>query len=230
MKDIKFNKTQDEFGKTVLKVIKQVYPYVKHRLYVAETKGIVPRNMYSPSGIIDDAIIKLYENGKDKYATENEIRFALFAITDTLLKQVFKTEAVHKQTMSTRDILNNELKQLEEKFTVDGDFDLIMEEELDDISYHQKDFVKKEFLYEDAQKELVNSLDISKDVKILTDKQRKALNSIYHWLPEETSNILDMFVFGKLTYKEIAIVKEADEHDIKKIIQGVSTLIRKNIE
>ncbi len=230
MKNIKFNKTHDDFGKKVLKVIQQIHPYVKHRLYVAETKGIVPRNMYNPSGVVDDAIVELYEKYEGKIDTENDIRIMLFTIADNKLKRLFKKEKFHKSTMSTRDILNNELKQLEEKFTVDAGFDLIMEEELDDISYRQDGFKKKVFLYDDAQKQIINALEISKQNALLTEKQRLALNSIYHWLPDETSNILDMFVFGKLTYAEIAIVKQADEFDIKKNIQEVSSLIRKNLE
>ncbi len=230
MKNIKFNKATDDFGKIILKLIPQVYPYVKHRLYVFETKGIIHRNMYSPSGVIDDAIVLMYKNYKDDKAEENSVRIALFTFCDSELKKIGKNEKFHKSTMSTRDILNNELKQLEEKFTVDGNFDLILEEDLDDISYQQEDFKKKVYLYEDTQKQIIKALELSSEEVVLTEKQRLALNNIYHWLPDETSNVLDMFVFGKLTYREIAIVKQADEFDIKKNIQEVSSLIRKNLE
>ncbi len=229
MNDIKFNKTHDDFGKKVLQVIKQVLPYVKHRLYVGETKGIVPRNMYSPSGIVDDAVIDLYKEHEHTIKDENKIKFYLFAISDKKLQRIFKKEKFHKSTLSTRDILNNELKQLEEKYTVDANFDLIMEEELDDISYHQKDFKKTTILYDEAQEQIIKTLDLTKQNILLTEKQRLALNNIYHWLPDEISGILDLFVFGRLTYSEIAIVKQTDEFNIKKSIQEVSNLIRKNI-
>ena len=229
MNNIKFNKTHDDFGEKVLQVIKQVLPYVKHRLYVGETKGIIPRNMYSPIGIVDDAIIELYKEHEQTTKDINKIKFYLFALSDKKLQRLFKKEKFHKSTLSTGDILNNELKQLEEKYTVDANLDLIMEEELDDISYHQKDFKKTNILYDEAQEQIVKTLDLTKQNIPLSEKQRLALNNIYHWLPEETSTILDLFVFGRLTYCEIANIKQTDEFYIKKSIQGVSNLIRKNI-
>ena len=231
MENIKFNQTHDDFGKKVLKIINNVYPYVKHRLYVAETKGFTPRNMYHPSGVIDDAIVDLYKIREENTLNdEKSIKLKLFLLSDQRIKKLLNKEKINKDSVNIRDILNNELKQLEEKFTVDADFDLIMEEELDDISYHQKDFKQKQFLYEDAHKQLIETLELSNKNTILSEKQRLALNNIYHWLPEETSNILDLFVFGKLTYEEITIIKQANEEDIRKNIQEVSRLIRRNIE
>ena len=229
MKDYKFERAHDVFGKKVLKAIDRVFPYVKQRLYVAENKGIIPRNMYKTYGIIDDAIVKLYTDYKERLTDENDIKLTLFALVDKQLRALAKKEAFHTDTMSTSEILKNELQQLEEKFVVDADNDLLMPEELDDISYHQKDFEKKVFLYDDMEEHLISALDIPFSRQELTDNKRKALNLLYHRLPEETSNVLDLFIFGKLTYDEIAVIKEVDVYDIKKSIHEISVIFTKNM-
>jgi hypothetical protein len=229
MKNYQFNKVHDEFGKKVLAAIPQVFPYVKHRLYVAETKGIMPRNMYKTNGIIDDAIIDLYKKYEGKLDDVNEIKLKLFMLSDKRINLLLKKEAFHKNTLSTSQILKNELKLMEEKFEFDAGNDLIMHEELDDISYQQDNFKKPKFLYNDAEKNIVKYLEIPKNLGELTEIKRKALNQIYHWLPTETSNILDLFIFGKLTYDEIALIKEIDVYEIKSNIQEVSTVFRKNV-
>ncbi|MBT8286464.1 MAG: hypothetical protein KJO00_00485, partial [Bacteroidia bacterium] len=51
------------FDKKVLSAIQYLHPYVKHRIFLGETKGILPRNMYKSVDIIDEGIAKLYLNG-----------------------------------------------------------------------------------------------------------------------------------------------------------------------
>ncbi len=230
MKNYKFNKAHDEFGKKVLTAIPHVFPYVKHRLYVAETKGIVPRNMYKTNGIIDDAIIDLYKNYEGKLDNATDIKLKLFMLSDKRMDLLLKKEDFHKNTLSTSQILKSELKQLEEKFEFDAGNDLIMHEELDDISYHQDDFKKPLFLYtNDEEKSIIRTLEIPIENSELTEKKRIAFNKIYHWLPTETSNILNLFIFGKLTYDEIALIKKIDVYEIKSNIQEVSRVFRKNV-
>ena len=227
--DVNNSKQHNEFGRKILTIIAQVHPYVKHRLYTAETRGIIPHNMYTSTGIIDDSIVKLYEDYEGKLSDPNEIKLKLFSLASKQLSQLFVKEAQYVDSLSTSQILEEELKQLEEKYEVDIDNDMLMEDELDDISYKQDGFKKAEFLYNDAEKNIINSLEINDSRIDITDDKRKAFNYIYNWLPLKTSNILDLFVFGKLSYKEIAYVKEVQEFEIKKIIQSVSNTFRKNI-
>ena len=56
-----FDREHAEFGKLVLSIVSQLQPYVKHRIYIAETMGIIPHNMYRSTGIIDDAMVTLYK-------------------------------------------------------------------------------------------------------------------------------------------------------------------------
>lgn len=227
--DIKVNKQHNEFGRKILMIIAQIHPYVKHRLYTAETRGIIPHNMYTSTGIIDDAIVNLYEKYEGKLSDNQEIKLKLFALTSEHLSTIFNKESQYKDSLNTSQILEEELKLLEENYEVDFNNDFIMEEDLDDISYQQKDFIKQEFLYNDAEINIINSLEIN-DIRIeISNDKRKAFNNIYNWLPLKTSNILDLFVFGKLNYDEIARVKNVNPLSIKKTIQSVSNTFRKNI-
>ncbi len=226
---IKNSKLSPDLEKNILTARLQVLPYVKHRLYTAETSGIVPRNMYKSEGIIDDAIIKLYEANKENIEDTIKLKLELFSLVNQTLDKLYKKEAFHKYTLSTSKILNQELEQLGEKFEIDLDEDLLMSDELDDISYHQDDDKKPSVLYSDAEKNIINTLEIHDSRKDLSEEKRIALNKIYNWLPFETSNILDLFVFGKLTYKEIAKIKDVHTSEVKKSIRAVSKNLRKNL-
>ncbi|UOB17732.1 hypothetical protein [Abyssalbus ytuae] len=220
----------EEFGKKILSAVPHLHPYVKHRLYIFETSGIIPRNMYKISGIIDDAILQYYETFEQEDVDSIELKLRLFRLTNERLDELQKNEEWHLNTLSTSKILKKELNQLEEKFKLDIDEDLIMDEELDDISYHQGEEQKERFLYDDAEQNIIKSLEINDLRSEMNTEKRKRLNKIYSWLPVETSNLIDLYVFGKLNYQEIGIVKNIDAGEVKKIITTVRKSFRKNLD
>ena len=217
MKSLEEKNLQSVFDKKVLSIIQYIHPYVKHRLYIAESTGILPRKMYSSNGIIDDSIIKLYNRGFDKDADTNHIKLELFKIVDNDLEELFKKEAFHKKTISTDFILKDELEGLDEKFTIDEDFDYIMNEELNDISYKQNNNHDHEFLYDVDDSTLLNTFEI-KDIS--PSKKEKFLGSIYSRIPIKVSDIIDLHVFGKLNHQEISMVKQMEISRIEKIFDA----------
>jgi len=223
------NKQHNEFGRKILSSIAQVHPYVKHRLYTAEIRGIIPHNMYNSTGIIDDAIVDLYDKYEGELDNDYEIKMKIFSLVSKRLSILFKKEAFHKDTMSTSQILDGELKLLEENMEMDVNDDLSMEEDLDDISYNQTGTNKPEFLYADAEKNIINTLEIHDTRLDISDDKRKTFNKVYNWLPLKTSNILDLFVFGKLSYDEIAKIKDVNPAEIKKTLHAVGKTFRRNL-
>ena len=226
-------KKHTDLGKKILSIVPQLHPYVKHRLCTIETSGIVPKNMYRINGIIDDAILKfyeLYENPGEAYMDQQDIKLKLFKLVNERLNELRENESWHLKTLSTSEILSKELDLLEEKFKLGLHEDLIMDEELDDISYHQNDGQKEKFLYDDAEHNIIKSLDISDPRVEMNSNKRKKLNKIYMWLPVKTSGIIDMYVFGKLTHDEIAIIKDIKTDKVKKIVTAVRKSFRKNMD
>lgn len=217
LKSFDEQKSKSVFDKKVLSVIQHLHPYVKHRLYIAESTGILPRNMYSSTGIIDDSIVKLYSKGFDKDANATTIKLELFKIVDNDLEALFKKEAFHKNTLSTDSILKDELESLNEVYTVDEDFDYIMNDELNDISYKQQNSQNHLFLYDNDDSTIFNAFEIS---DIPPKNKEKFLGSIYSRLPMKVSDIIDLYVFGKLNYEDISKVKQMEIGRIEKIIEA----------
>jgi hypothetical protein len=217
LKSFDEQKSKSVFDKKVLSVIQHLHPYVKHRLYIAESTGILPRNMYSSTGIIDDSIVKLYSKGFDKDADATTIKLELFKIVDHDLEALFKKEAFHKKTLSTDTILKDELESLNEEYTVDEDFDFIMNDELNDISYKQQNGQNHIFLYDSDDSTIFNAFEVP---EIPSKNKEKFLGSIYSRLPMKVSDIIDLYVFGKLNYEEISQVKHMEISRIEKIFEA----------
>lgn len=207
--------TQKAFNKKVISATQHLQAYVKHRLYIAESKKIIPKNMYTSSDFIDEAIAKFYEGGYNVDMEVPAIKIKLFKIVDNDLDELFKKEAFHQDTISTRTILEEELAGLEENFTVDEDFDFIMNEELNDISYKQDRKHKHLFLYNDDNTPIKETFKIE---DLSSIHNQNLLGKFYSILPLKVSEIVDLFVFGKLTLNDIAEIKNIEIKRVERVI------------
>lgn len=217
---------QKEFGKKLLSIVPHLHPYVKHRLYIAESVGILPQNMYCSNGIIDDAILQLHQEELDIEIDKLSLELTLFKIADELIDDLYQREGWHQQNISTNHFLKIELEKLEESYTVKADNDLVMNEDLDDICYHQNTENEKHFIYDDLDSDIIKIVDKEPSSDY---RKQKLLGKFYSWLPMETSKIIDLFVFGKLNFEEIATIKEMSSKEVKEIIIDVRKSFRKNL-
>ncbi len=217
------------FDKKTLSIIHLLHPYVKQRLKVGESFGILPKNMFQSNGIIDEVVLEIYES-KTHYKKEfGALRLLMFDEANKKLERLFENEKWHKKSISTKLILEEELKLLEENFTIDGGMDLIMNEELDDISYHQNDDEHYFLTNGESNENIMTFLGIQKNSINELKSKRNILQDMYNNLPLQTSNVVDLYVLGKLNLQEIAGILDADILELKRIIQFVKENFKKRI-
>ncbi len=224
------NSSERNPDKKTLSIVHLLFPYVKQRIRVGENLGILPRNMYKCNEIIDEVVIDVYEKDLHKTNDPEDLRMIMFDMANQRINQLLESESWHKDSISTKLILEDELKQLEENFTMDADNDLIMNEELDDISYHQNDEKGASLPYDDAQEGVLTLLDL-KEAGVLSNwGERGALRKLYYRLPLNTSNIVDLYILGKLSFHEIATIVNIEISEVKKIINFVRETFKKELE
>jgi len=216
--------------KKVLSVGEQIFPYVKNRILVLEKKGVLPLNMFKPGEIIDEVVLELFEDHVEDTIELHNLSLLMFSKANEKLNTLLEKEKWHKRSISTKLILEEELKQMEQYFTVDGDSDFVMNEELDDISYHQQENQSRFLESDEIQQDVISLLELKdKDLLKNTDN-RRVIKSIYEYLPLQTSNVVDLYVLGKLNLKDIGAILDTDVSEVKRIIQFVKENIKKHIE
>ncbi|RCT54385.1 hypothetical protein [Winogradskyella sp. KYW1333] len=225
-KKLSSKSAQTAFDKKVLSAVPHLHPYVKHRIYIAETTGILPKNMYSSNGIIDESIIELYTNGFNIEAERMAVKLELFKLVDNYMNELFKKEAYHKKTISTNTILDDELSRLGEDFTVDADLDLILNTELSDISYNQ-DHSNHLYLYEDKEASMLRAFELE---DLSPSESPKVFGRFYSWLPINISNIVDLYIFGNLDFSDIAKIKQITAVRVESIFDKVKKSFRSHLE
>jgi len=229
MTSLKSNSSQNPEKKT-LTIVHLLHPYSKQRIRVGERLGYFPRNMYKSSEIIDEVVLEIYEKGIHKSKDAEELRMAMFDLLNAKMSKLFKSEAWHKDSISTKLILEEELKQLEENFTSDAGNDLIMNEELDDISYHQNNGGPKDLPYDESEEGVRTFLGLDHIKNFQENNDRTALRKIYYKLPVNTSNIVDLYILGKLSFHEIGSILSMEVSEVKEIVNFVRETIKNQLE
>jgi hypothetical protein len=225
-KELSSKSAQTAFDKKVLSVVQHLHPYVKHRIYIAESTGILPKNMYSSNGLIDESIIELYSHGFNIEAEPMAIKLELFKLVDNYMNKLFKKEAYHKNTISTDSILKDELSKLGEDYTIDADLDLVLNTELNDISYHQ-DHTNHLYLYEDKETSILKAFELE---DLSASQPPKVFGRFYNWLPINISNIVDLYIFGNLDFDAIAKIKNIEISRVELIFDKVKKSFRSHLE
>ena len=229
MTSLKSNSSQNPEKKT-LTIVHLLHPYSKQRIRVGERLGYFPRNMYKSSEIIDEVVLEIYEKGIHKSKESEELRMAMFDLLNAKMSTLFKSEAWHKDSISTKLILEEELKQLEENFTSDAGNDLIMNEELDDISYHQNNGGPKDLPYDRSEEGVRTFLGLDEIKNFQENNDRTALRKVYYKLPVNTSNLVDLYILGKLSFHEIALILNMEVSEVKEIVNSVRETIKNQLE
>lgn len=230
MNDSNNSRSRQNPDKKTLTVIHLLHPYVKQRIRVGENLGILPRNMYKSNEIIDEVVLEIYEQGLQKSKGIEELRILMFEKVNIRINTLFESEEWHQDSISTKIILEEELKQLEENFTMDADNDYVMNEDLDDISYHQNDKQQTSLPYDEAEEGIRTLLGIDSIQKENSWTDRKSLRKLYYKLPLNSSNIVDLYVLGKLSFQEIAVILKLDILEVKEIIGFVKENFKKQME
>ncbi len=200
--------------------------YCANRLRTAVAQGVIRRGMYSANDLTDEVYLRVCRQfGKVGPEDLDRIKIEMFRTANTLLDEIISTESVSLQGLNIGDVLRDELRAMEEKYTIDAEGELIPYEDLDDISYQQEREEGEFYLLEPGfEDELIKALDLEESVIRADDRYRRRLAGLYLNLPAMSRLLLDLSTRGGLSVEEIARVCTLETDEVRQTI----TLIRRH--
>ncbi len=85
--------------------------------------------------LVDEIFLQIYERYEERPKDLDRLSEWIYEIAGETLEQAMKRQFLGKDAVRISELAKKELDEMEERFTTDGDGDLMMFEELDDISY-----------------------------------------------------------------------------------------------
>lgn len=210
------------FYEVLLEILPQVKKYVNRRLEAAIHQGHFSKGKYKADDIVDQLFIEVYDS-IEGVKNESEFNSWLFKKTNQLLEDTIIEEGFDDYFFKNiDDYSKGELDSMVEKFSTDGDGDLVMLEELDDQSYRSNESFLNHVFVENNEKELVNKLD-----KELTEKDlRNHISMIMTKLPLGMRNVFDLYTSEQFSIAEIADITKNSVEEVQQLLEDAQKRIK----
>lgn len=225
LKKLKKEENYIAFYDLLTEVIPILRPYIIKTINIAIKKNHFPKNKYVTNDFVDQLFVETYRN-IGKFSDEDEFNVWLYKKTNELLNDaITKEEFDDLFFYNIDDYSKQEWERMEETFTAESDGDLIMKEELSDISYYQIPYTLKDVFIENTEGELIKKIDET----IHKDKIDRHLQLVLHNLPLQTQNLFELLTKQHLTVADIAEVLNLNISEVELLLDRVRILLKTSL-
>jgi DNA-directed RNA polymerase specialized sigma24 family protein len=210
-----------------IKLFKSIIPiflpalkgYIKRRILSAKRADLKSLSNIDSKDVVNEVVLRVHSTYKNNIKDIKNINIWIIQEADNVLNEILDNNT--SDNVSFEELVNNELGQLEEEYTIDGGGDLVMTDELDEYDI---DFgVEEIILSTKGENDFIDKLDISK-VK-LKDRIYDELIK----LPLRYQSIYDLYFFEHMDFDEIAIIKDMESIEVEAVIISIKELLSEKL-
>ena len=222
------DKEHPDFGQFYEKAVlaaSDLRNFVQSSLLASENQGLIDRSYYDPDGVVDEIYLAVFNEYEGQFSQE-ELKIALFRHALQKLDQLIRDEEYTPNEPSTGGLLKDELDALDDQFTAEFDGDLILREDLDDISYKQEKR-RNEPIYLDEKlvTQIVDRFEL--DDKFTLAKNKKIhLGILYSSIPAISRSIVELYVYGHQEQGDIVKILDVEEASVTRVLKIVREKFR----
>ncbi|QXP64534.1 MULTISPECIES: RNA polymerase sigma factor [unclassified Polaribacter] len=222
---LKKEEKQIDFNQLVLKILPEIRKYVNQRLNTAIKKGHFSKKKYKADDIIDQLFITIYDT-IDEVENEGDFYLWLYKKTNDLLEDVIVEEEFNELFFKNIDDYSKpDWDEMQEEFSIDGEGDLLLLEEIDDVTYSDNEYSLDHVFVEDDEKDLVDKLD----TQLGEDKVNAHIELVLHNMPVAMRIVFYLFTNQKLKIEEIAEIQKKSIPEIEKLLSDAKKAIQRSL-
>jgi DNA-directed RNA polymerase specialized sigma24 family protein len=185
-------------------------------------KGELPSGKYCPDDFMGQLFIEAFDHF-NKVEHKEDLYTWLFKKADNLLEDTLVDEEFDEYFFENIDNFSRpEWDTMLENFSADVDGDLVMLEELDDISYRKNDYILNHIFVEDDKKTLIAKLD----QKMGDEAVKKQHDMVLNHLPLPKRTVFELATEYHFNLDEIAEIRDQSLQEVQQILENA----RKSLE
>ncbi len=203
------------FNEQLLKVMPELECYVQKQLNRAVAHNQINNGEYVAGDFIDLLFIEVYDHF-DQLKDGKDLHLWMFKKVDELLEDVvLENEFDSLFFNNIDDYTKPEWDAMEEKFSTDGDGDLVMLDEMDYSLYNNQDYLLNHVFIEQMEKEFTDNLDKQLEVK----KILKHTELVLHNFPMAMQRVFELFAEYHFTIPEIAQITKRSDKEVESLLE-----------
>jgi DNA-directed RNA polymerase specialized sigma subunit len=215
----------EQFYNKISAMVPDLKKFTARSLKAAESQKAIDRGFYKAEGILDEIYLEVF---KDFVVIKDEVKLKTILFAKAVQK-IEEKKIIEQETpdyLPTEKMLQQELNALDEKFTTQADGDLILNTELDDISYKQHtERPANVLLDETLEQQLIKKLDMN-DTLLPSLEHRTIFGALYTNIPPRSKTVLELYAFGNRSLHDISEILEVPEEVIDRIMYKLKERFR----
>ena len=214
------------FNELLITVLPDIKRYITRGLRIALSKGVISHNKYKPDDLFDQLIIDIWDN-LHEVNDKDAFHAWLFKRAEGLLEEMeVEEEFVSYFYDDISAYSRAEQDQMLEEFSTDGDGDLVMIEELDDISYKNHDYLLKNIFLDDSHQEMMALMEQDN----AQTKPARLMESALFRLPPNMRSVFELATEQLFTLEDISLIKGNSIEQIEKMLDRARYLLRTTLK
>lgn len=211
---LKAEENRSAFNRLLLEILPEIKQYIVKKVRSAIQKGHFTKNKYNANDFIDQLFIEVYDH-IEEFSNEDKFYVWLYKKTNELLDDAITEEEFDNLFFQNiDDYSKKEWEQMQEKLSIESDGDLIMKEDLDDISYYKNPYSLNDVFIENTENDLIKKID-----KTLHQYEvERHIQAVLHKLPIAMHNVFELFTKQHLTLQEIAEVRKTSIEKVQQLL------------
>ena len=206
------------FKSLITSTLPDMIGYIKRRVYSAKMANIKAFNSIFVKDVVSEVILQVHGRFQSDIANIRDFNIWNIQEADKVLNEILENSDHFRNEISFEQLVDRELSELEEEYTVDGDGDFVMNDEMDDyqIDKNSNENLLSLYVKDKEQIEEIEASDEEMSDKIFDDLIK---------LPIKYQSIYDLYYFELLEIDEIAKIKGMDPIEIEAILISIKELI-----
>lgn len=222
LKKLKAEGQREAFNETLLGLLPDVKRYITRGLRLALAKGVISHNKYRPDDFFDQLFLDIYDR-LDEVPDKELFHSWLFGRAEGLLEEMEVKEIFDAYLFENLDEFSRaEQAGMDESYSTDGDGDLVMMDELDDISYKNRQFLLRNIFLDDAHEDLMAMMETTGGPK----QVESHLDDVLFELPPNLRSVFELAYEQGFGPDEIARIKNLEPQQVSNMLQKARKLLR----
>jgi len=215
----------EQFYNKISSLVPDLKKFTARSLKAAESRNAIDRGFYNAEGVLDEIYLEVFKDFID-IIDEEKLKTILFSKAVQKIEEKKIIEKEMPDYLPTEEMLKQELDGLDEKFTTQADGDLILNTELDDISYKQHTKRPSNVILDATlEQQLIKKLEMS-DTLLPSLERRTIFGAVYNNIPPRSKTVLELYAFGNRTIHEISEILEVPEDVVDRIMDKLKEKFR----
>lgn len=193
--------------------------YIKRRILSAKLADIKALSNVNYKEVMNEVVLRVHSIFQKEVEDIKSINIWIIQEADNVLNEILDNK--HLENVSYEELVNKELGQLEEEYTIDAGGDLVMTDELDEFDTDLG--IEEIILSSKGENDFIDNLDISK-----AELKEKIYDELIK-LPLRYQSIYDLYFFEHREIENIAKIKKMDSIEIEAIIISIKDLLSEKL-